>query len=167
MTHEERRACALNFSWVLNRVLAGSRGPRTDSDLAALYDFGIRAIVRLADTRETGLNAEDVEGHRLRDCYEPMPDWSAPSQEQLDRVIAFIEDAIANSQPVAVSCAAGYGRTGTVLACYFVAAGLPPDDAISELIRVRPCSAEILRVPGQRDAVLKYFDRRTANERRP
>src|SRR5579864_887712 len=71
MTHEERRACALNFSWVLNRVLAGSRGPRTDSDLAALYDFGIRAIVRLADTRETGLNAEDVEGHRLRDCYEP------------------------------------------------------------------------------------------------
>lgn len=166
MTEAEDRAVDLNFSWLEDRLVAGCRGPRTDRDLAWLAPR-IRALVRLAPEDETGtdLSRSDVEGYGIRDCYEPVPDWTPPSQEQLDRVIAFMKTALENGEPVAVSCGAGKGRTGTVLACYLVAKGLRPQAAIDKLRAARPGSAEIQRVPGQQQAVFGFY-RRVKNPER-
>jgi atypical dual specificity phosphatase len=57
-------------------------------------------------------------------------------------------------------CGAGMGRTGTILACYLVSLGIPAEDAIRQLIEKRPCSREILNVPGQREAVFEFERRR-------
>jgi atypical dual specificity phosphatase len=157
---ERSIAAALNFSWLEQGRVAGCRGPRTDADLASLAAVGVRALVRLAAEDETGLGASEVERHAIRDCYEPVSDWTAPLQEQLERVITFIEAAIRDGEPVAVSCGAGYGRTGTVLGCYLVSTGLPAQAAIERLVTVRPCSREILRVPGQKDAVFEFYRRK-------
>jgi atypical dual specificity phosphatase len=159
VTAVEDRADELNFSWLEDHLVAGCRGPRTDRDLALLSDFGVRALVRLASEDETGLVWSEVERHEIRDCYEPVSDWTSPSQEQLDRVIEFMKTAVENGEPVAVSCGAGKGRTGTVLGCYLVARGMRPQAAIEELIAVRACSDEILRVPGQKDAVFDFYRR--------
>lgn len=159
MTQAENRAAELNFSWVEDLLLAGCRGPRTDRDLAWLSRNGIQALVRLAHEEETGLTASDIERHSMHDFYEPVADWNAPAQVQLDRIIAFVTTSIGRNHPVAVSCGAGRGRTGTVLACYLVGKGLGAQLAIEQLIAVRPCSNEILQVPGQRDAIVE-FDRR-------
>lgn len=156
---KDERAAALNFSWIEDSLVAGCSGPRTDKGLGSLAEFGVRALVRLASEKETGLDGLDVERHGIRDCYEPVPDFTPPSQAQLDRVIAFMNSAIEGGEPVAVSCGAGKGRTGTVLACYLVAKGMRPEAAIDELIAVRACSDEILHVPGQKDAVDEFYRR--------
>ena len=43
---------------------------------------------------------------------------------------------------VAVHCAAGLGRTGTVLAAWFVTQGLSAQNAIARVRRLRPGSVE-------------------------
>ena len=56
--------------------------------------------------------------------------------------------------------AAGYGRTGTVLGCYLVSEGLEVETAIETLIGVRPCSREVLTVPDQIKAIVRFHERR-------
>jgi atypical dual specificity phosphatase len=139
--------------------LAACRGPRCGSDLGFLVTAGIRALVRLAYDEETGISGSDVREYGIEDCYEPVKDFTAPAQKQIDRLIKFIASASTQRQPVAISCGAGYGRTGTILACYLVYGGQVPDNAIQEVIQRRPGSNEILRVPGQKDAVLEFHRR--------
>lgn len=155
----DSRTRALNFSWLEVGRVAGCRGPRTDEDLASLRSLGVQALVRLAAEEETGLGSTDVARNAIRDCYEPVRDWTAPSQEQLDRIVGFVNDAVAHSEAVAVSCGAGYGRTGTVLGCYLVSIGAPPEVALERLIAARPCSREVLTVPGQKEAVFEFYRR--------
>ena len=61
---------------------------------------------------------------------------------------------------VVVHCGAGLGRTGVVLACYFVNKGLSAQNAIARVRRLRPGSIE---TEDQADAVLD-FARRKARE---
>jgi atypical dual specificity phosphatase len=166
MTSSSPEAAAMNFSWVEEGLLAGCRGPRTDADLGFLARVGIHSLVRLAHEDETGISSEDLGRFDISDCYEPVLDWTPPTQEQLDRVVQFIRMSIKNAKPVAVSCGAGYGRTGTVLACYLASCGLTPREAIQKLITVRPCSSEILDVLGQKQAIYD-FARRTGRTSAP
>jgi atypical dual specificity phosphatase len=147
---------AMNFGWLEHGNLAACRGPRSQKDLEFLASEGIKALVRLAFEDETGLTSEDVQATGIKDCYEPVQDFMAPSQFQICRVINFIQEAIGQGHPVAVSCGAGYGRTGTILACYLVSSGLSANDAIKQLILSRPCSEEILHVPGQKQAIIEF-----------
>src|SRR5205814_7582906 len=72
----------------------------------------------------------------------PMMDMEAPTQEQLERCLSAIERAHAQKMGVAVHCAAGLGRTGTVLAAWFVTQGLSAQNAIARVRRIRPGSIE-------------------------
>jgi atypical dual specificity phosphatase len=78
VTEAEDRAVELNFSWVDDRTVAGFRGPVGDRHLEWLADFGLRALVRLAPEDESGLSRSMVEGHGMRDCHEPVTDWTPP-----------------------------------------------------------------------------------------
>lgn len=61
------------------------------------------------------------------------------------------------SQAVAVHCALGFGRTGTMLACYLVKErGLTAGDAIAEIRRLRPGSIETYE---QEKAVFQFYQR--------
>lgn len=152
-------AIAMNFSWVENGLLAGCRGPRSNKDLEFLCSNGIRALVRLAYESENGITGHDVKRNGIKDFYRPIEDFTAPSQEEIDSIMRFIRDGIRGGKPVAVSCGAGCGRTGTILACYPVSLGDSAEYAINKIISIRPCAEEILRVPGQKEAVVE-FERR-------
>ncbi len=41
-----------------------------------------------------------------------------------------------------VHCSSGYGRSGTMAACYLVAEGRSPEEAIREMRRLRPGAIE-------------------------
>lgn len=163
----DRYTVAMNFSWLEEGSLAGCRGPRSDQDLQFLASKGIKALVRLAYAGETGVTSQNLERKGMKDCYEPVRDFTAPSQNQIDRVVAFIRNALDGGYPVAVSCGAGYGRTGTILACYLICAGLSADDAIEKLISIRPCSKEILTVPGQKQAIVEFEQRFRSGNHKP
>ena len=143
----------MNFSWVIPGKLAGSMGPVCEEDLVYLKDWGVGAIVRMEQRTISG------EGVGMVDMPEYVPDMHPPTFPQVDRIIDFIQNRIANDVPVTVSCKAGIGRTGTVLACYLVYIkynGYSAGDAFEYLRTLRPGSVENQL---QRDFVYRYEGR--------
>ena len=147
----------MNFGWVLENELAGSQGPASLQDLFFLYQQGVRAVIRM---EERTIPADTGGYVDIVDMYVPVRDFTPPDQDQIDRMIDFInEQAVQNDRPVVVSCYAGIGRTGTVLACYLVSRGAEASDAIDEVRRLRPRS---IQTPEQEAAVYQYARRRAA-----
>ena len=146
----------LNFSWLLEGSLAGAQGPTNRRDLMFLKLRDIAAVVRM---EEETISAEALE---LVDLYEPVPDFTAPSMEQLDRMCLFIDQQIESwEHPVVVTCKAGIGRTGTVLACYLVYVGYTPENAINFVRAQRPGSIQNRE---QEEAVAQYYEHVQAQE---
>jgi atypical dual specificity phosphatase len=77
---------AMNFGWLEHGKVAACRGPRSQKDLEFLASEGIKALVRLALEDETGLTSQDVQATGIKDCYEPVQDFTAPAEIQIDRV---------------------------------------------------------------------------------
>jgi len=127
-----------NFSWVIDRVLAGSGFPRRNN-FQWLYENGIRAIVSLT---ETPINKSIIKKWRFKYLHIPIPDFGIPTDRQVDKFLEFIEKMIQSKKPVLVHCIAGCGRTGTMLAIYFVYSGYSADEAIDHIRQLRPCSIE-------------------------
>lgn len=149
----------MNFGWVLENELAGSQGPVSLQDLFFLRQQGIGAVIRM---EERTIPADTGDYVDIVDLYVPVPDFTPPTQEQIRQMIAFIdEQAIQSHRPVVVSCYAGIGRTGTVLACYLVNRGSGPADAIAEVRRLRPGSVQ---TPEQAEAVFEYARGAAATE---
>ena len=140
----------MNFSWVLENELAGSMGPSSFDELSFLYHSGIRAVIRM---EERTISSDTGTGFDLLDMFESVPDFTAPHLDQIHRMVEFIDQQTASQRPVAVSCYAGIGRTGTVLACYLVHRGQQPAEAISRVRELRPRSVQTV---DQETAVYDY-----------
>ena len=102
--------------WVEPRLLAGPY-PR---DLDALLIAGVDLFVDLTEESE-GLPRywNELEHRRF-----PIADFTAPSAEILDAVLAFLAQQLAAGRTVYLHCRGGRGRTGCVVGCYFADRGL-------------------------------------------
>lgn len=159
LTDEERRWLVLpNFGWLVEGRLAGASRPRSDDALAVLVEHGVKALVTLT---EEPLPAGSLVRFGLRAEHLPVADYSAPTVAQLEQAIAAIDDYLALGLPVAVHCAAGLGRTGTVLACYLVRRGTPAATAIAEVRARRPGSIET----AEQEAVVGLYEGRLMSSR--
>ena len=146
----------LNFSWVIEDEVAGSRGPRSKPDLTSLKKKGVGALVRLVEADEAYITADDVRDAGLEDYNEPIPDFHAPTDAQIDKIIEYIDAHLQSGVPVGVSCYAGIGRSGVVLACYLLHRGYSAKDALQLVRRRRGRGPE---VPVQIEAVEAYWRR--------
>ena len=142
----------MNFGWVLKDELAGSQGPASIRDLFFLHSQGVRAVIRM---EERTIAADSGNMADLVDMFEPVPDFTPPKLEQIQRMIEFIDQQTREQKPVVVSCYAGIGRTGTVLACYLVHRGEEPAEAITRVRQLRPGS---IQTPEQEAAVHQYAE---------
>ncbi|MFC1972628.1 dual specificity protein phosphatase family protein [Chloroflexota bacterium] len=143
----------MNFSWLVDGQLAGHQAPSSEQDLIWLQAQGVLALVRMAEIHKSQLNSHQIEQFGILDWHEPVTDMTAPKPAQINRVIQFIMKSLSQGKPVGVSCGAGLGRTGTILACYLVNQGFTPELAIKEVRVKRPGSIETL---GQEEAIKGY-----------
>ena len=139
-----------NFSWILHGSLAGSMGPTERRHLIYFERNDVTAIVRLEENTISG------EPWGFEELFEPVPDFGAPSVEQLDRIVSYVEQQIETwERPTVITCAAGIGRTGTVLAAYLVNTGWEADEAIDYIRQMRPGS---IQTAAQEDSVRQFSE---------
>lgn len=145
----------LKFSWVIERLLGGCAKPYYEEHIEFLYNQGIRALVRL---EKGGFESEDIINFGIEDFQEYIPDYTAPSQIQIEKIINFIKIHLSKGEPVAVSCGAGIGRTGTILTCYLISECYSVNDAESFIIKKDRKPYE--KDTGQKEAIEEYARRK-------
>ena len=127
-----------NFSWLIDEKLAGSGMPTTFDELDWILKQGVKSIVTMTENSLPDEWVKDV-GY----LHVPTPDLTAPDMDEIDSAVDFIHEQITNDQAVMVHCAAGMGRAGTILACYFVKyKKLSTDEAIKKIRDERPGSIQ-------------------------
>lgn len=147
------------FSWVDKPHLAALAMPRSADDLAWLRRNGIDVLVSLSEEPPFRRWVNDA---GLMLVHVPVPDMTAPTDRQLEVCVDTVRRAADAGMGAAVHCAAGLGRTGTVLAAYFVAGGLAPRAAVAKVRDLRPGSVE---TPEQEAAIARFADQRRAGSK--
>jgi len=147
----------LGFSWVDSPRLAALGLPDAE-DLRWLRRSGIDIVLTLT---EEPLPRHWVNEAGLLAVHLPVPDMEAPAADQLTMAVETIAEAKRSGMAVAVHCLAGRGRTGTVLAAYFVNEGLSAEEAIRKVRTLRPGSIETYE---QVRAIEEFAERQSKNE---
>ena len=111
--------------------LAGLPGPAyMEWDLARLRTMGFSVVVSLECQRLNTFEIEDAGFEHRKIC---IPDFAAPTFDQMDEFVSFVDSKKVEGKKVLVHCYAGRGRTGTMLAAYLIHEGMHSDAAIREI----------------------------------
>jgi atypical dual specificity phosphatase len=146
------------FTWVEQPLLAAMGRPDSLEELQWLRQQGIEILISLTEdpprrpwVNEAGLMLVHV----------PVVDMEPPTQDDLDKCVNVIQRAHERNMGVAVHCGAGLGRTGVILACYFVTKDLGAKNAVARVRRLRPGSIETAE---QEEAVSEFARRRSQDK---
>ena len=127
-----------NFSWFINKELAGSGMPTSSTELEWVIKQGVKSVITMTENPLPESWVQNVKYFHM-----PTEDFSAPDMEKIDHTIDFIRERIKNGEPTMVHCAAGVGRTGTILACYLIKYhNFSVKDAIDKVRKERPGSIQ-------------------------
>ena len=116
---EEPQAAGVpNFHQVDEHVYRGAQP--TEEGLKSLATLGVKTIIDLRGPGDHSAWEEKVvEALGMRYVHVPLRGMSAPSDEDVAKVLALIDSpAASTSWPAFVHCKQGKDRTGTVIACY-------------------------------------------------
>lgn len=152
-----------NYSFVIPKLLAGMACPGViypiEDDLEQLKEDGISAVVTLT---EYSLPQNLLFEYGFEYLHLPIADFTPPTIAQINKFTSFVFKMNQENTGVAVHCAAGVGRTGTMLACYLVYLGETSENAIKQIRSIRPGSIE---TSAQEDIIHKYYKENTNNGR--
>lgn len=143
-----------NFSYLIEERLAGSAHPGQGAvlaeNLSALREEGFTCVLSV---REEGIDPSMLSEFGMEGMHLRVRDFAAPTIRQIEDGVEFIRRNTAEGGRALVHCLMGYGRTGTLLACYLVAQGHAAPEAI-RLVRLRrPGSIEDT---SQEDVIFEY-----------
>lgn len=115
----KHHAYALTF--VTPHLAVGS-APMTREQLDSLKEQGIDAILNLCAEFCDLHDIEHEAGFEV--YYLPIPDEEAPPLAELEKALAWLDEAVYLGRKVLIHCRHGIGRTGTVLNAYLLRRGL-------------------------------------------
>ena len=105
--------------------------------IRAILDVGVTCFLDLTEhdelhPYEPELRAE-AEARRIavRHVRRPIRDMRTCVPREMTAIMQAIREAIAAGEKVYVHCWGGIGRTGTVVGCWLVEQGMPPDEALT------------------------------------
>lgn len=140
-----------NFHKVSDKLYRGAQ-PLSGA-AGKLAELGVKTIINLrGEVDVTRVEQKEAEAAGLRYFSVEMPGLSAPSDDQVARVMAIINNP--ENQPVFIHCKRGADRTGTITAIYRISnEGWTAERAIAEA-RLRGMSwAEF----GMRSYIADYY----------
>ena len=156
-----------NFSWVIKNQLAGSGLPITVNQFKWLIDHGIRTIITVREVplpfgwiqlsnQDNGIQ-DSSNTSTISYLHVPVEDYKAPTMDQIKSTVSYIEHyLVSNGSCILVHCAAGKGRTGTILAAYLIKKNrLSAQETIRRLRTLRPGS---IQTQIQEEALYAYAD---------
>jgi tyrosine-protein phosphatase SIW14 len=114
-SREPEKEILPNFHQVNEHLYRGAQP--LAGGMKELASRGIKTIINLRGEDEgTRVEEAEAEAAGLRYFSVPLPGFGRPSDEQVEKVLAFIDDA--KNWPVFVHCHHGEDRTGTIIAVY-------------------------------------------------
>ena len=129
----------LGFAWLEPGRIAGAPLPGAVNDihhdLVALKRMGITQLITLT---ERDLPGDVLRQHGLTNLHLPIYDHEVPTLAQISMLLKRMEGLIQRGEVLAVHCLAGRGRTGVVLAAWWVRAGLTAPEALRRVRLIDP-----------------------------
>lgn len=130
------------------RVLAGPLPAADDrgvlrARITLLLELGVRTVIDLRTPNEPPSIRALLDKLAIGDLDPvwfgaPILNGGAPSVAQLQSILDLVDASLARGRGVYVHCQGGLGRTGTVVACWWIRHGrYDPEGALAELMRCR------------------------------
>ncbi|CAB49338.1 protein-tyrosine phosphatase family protein [Pyrococcus abyssi] len=80
---------------------------------------------------------------RAEVLHSPIPDFTAPSLEQLMEIIEWIEEKVREGKKVYIHCYGGSGRSGTIATAWLMySQGIPLREALRRVRLLKPSAVE-------------------------
>ena len=148
------------IDWLIPGQLAKSFIP-DDGDLVTWQKEGIESVVNLLEPHfDDVARQERAQGFKV--LHSPIPDMCAPTIDQIQIIVRWIDREINEGKKVLVHCLAGIGRTGTVLTAYLIFKGEEIENALKQVLAVgsEPQSLEQFEILEQFSVLLQEKNRR-------
>ena len=145
------------LTWITPDLAVGY-APMSYAELESIRSQGIDAIVNLCAEFSDLHEIEETKGFEV--YYLPIWDETAPDMEEMEKGLAWLDEAIYLGKKVLVHCRHGIGRTGTVVTSYLLRRGLGLKLASKKLkyTRATPTTYSqwrLLKKYGKKSGVLK------------
>lgn len=148
------------FVWLIPGRLAGTPWPGivhdTDDDLAALRNVGITRLVSLT---EIPFDGELAAPFGIICANVPIPDMHAPTLAVAEAFCRDTDYWLNEGAVIAIHCRAGLGRTGTLLAAYWLWSGGGKYSAIKAIEYIRRLESGMIQSQVQVDFLSEFAER--------
>jgi len=131
---ENHKTPAIN--WLIENRLGGCARPDSDAALLCLQAANTGLLITL--TAEWQPNTKLLASKNISSQIFPIQDLTPPSRSQAVEICQSIDTALGQNLVTILHCAAGKGRTGTLLTSYLVWQGRSPEAAITKARSLYP-----------------------------
>ncbi|XP_021343768.1 dual specificity protein phosphatase 23-like isoform X1 [Mizuhopecten yessoensis] len=139
-----------NFSWVVDSQVCAMGFPGSPENMLYLLENNVRYLVSLTAERQPSVS----DFPEITVLPITVLDFTPPTLEQIDQCLDIIDKALQEGKAAGLHCAHGKGRTGTVLACYFIREFcMEPQRALDQIRMYRPGSVETKE---QEEVIFEY-----------